>query len=151
MLLISGINIFHKQWQYNDLDKDIVTSTTKTGYVNDNITLKWLQHFTNYIKNKKQGAWLFFIIDNYDSHMTISFYNLATKNKIVLFCFSKYFNHLIQLLDIGVFQLFKYYYTDIIDKTVRLENEKFSKLKFLAVFQSFCNQTFKLNTIYHVF
>ena len=81
--------------------------------------------------------------------MTISFHNLATKNKIVLFRLLPHFTHLTQPLDVGVFQPFKHYYTDTIDKAVRLGDEKFGKLEFLTVFQSFRHQTFKSTTICH--
>lgn len=35
MLLISGVNILHKQCQHNDLDDEIQIGTTETGYAND--------------------------------------------------------------------------------------------------------------------
>ena len=83
--------------------------------------------------------------------MTLLFYNLATKNKIVLFRLPSHSTHLIQLLNVGVFQPFKYYHTDAINKAVWLSDEKFGKLKFLTIFQSFRNQTFKPTNICHAF
>ena len=83
--------------------------------------------------------------------MTLPFYNLATKNKFVLFCLLSHTTYLTQPLDVAVFQPFKYYNTDVVDKTVRLGDEKFGKLEFLAAFQSFRNQTFKPTTIRHAF
>ncbi len=83
--------------------------------------------------------------------MTLPFHNLATENKILLFRLPLHSTHLTQPLDVVVFQRFKYYHTDAIDKAVRLGDEKFGKLEFLAKFQSFCNQTFKPTTIHHAF
>lgn len=71
--------------------------------------------------------------------MTILFHNLATKNKIVLFCLLLYSTHLTQPLHDGVFQPFKHYHIDAIDKAVWLSNEKFGKVEFLATFHSFYN------------
>ena len=150
-LLIFKISILYKQCQHNDLNGNIVISITETSYINDNVALEQLQHFVDYIKNKRQDTWLLLIIDGYESYMTISFHNLATKNKIVLFYFLPYFTYLIQPLNVRVFQLFKHYHIDAIDKVVRLGDKKFGKLKFLAVFQLFCNQTFKPITICHAF
>ncbi len=79
--------------------------------------------------------------------MITPFHNLATANKIVLFRLSPHSTHLTQPLDIEVFQPFKHYRTDAIDKAVRLCDEKFGKLEFLAAFQSFRNKTFKSSTI----
>lgn len=50
--------------------------------------------------------------------MIILFYNLDTKNNIILFYLLLYFIIFISTLDIKVFQSFKHYYTDEIDKTI---------------------------------
>lgn len=91
------------------------------------------------------------MMDGYGSYMIISFYNLATENKIVLFRFPLQNTNLTQPLDIGIFQLFKHYYTYTIDKVVWFGDEKFGKLEFLSAFQSFCNQIFKPTTIRYAF
>ena len=83
--------------------------------------------------------------------MTLPFHNLAIGNKIVLFRLPLHSTHFTQPLDVGVFQPFKYYYMDVIAKAVRLGDEKFGKLEFLAAFQSFCIQNFKSTTIRHAF
>ena len=66
--------------------------------------------------------------------MTLTFHNLATNNKIILFRLPLHSTHLIQPLNVGVFQPFKHYYTDVINKIVWLGDEKFGKLEFLAAF-----------------
>ena len=77
--------------------------------------------------------------------MTIPFHNVVTENKIVLFHLPPHSTHLTKPLDVGVFQPFKHYHTDAIDKAVQLGDE------FLSAFQSFRNQPFKLTTIRHAF
>lgn len=54
MLLISRVKILYKQYQCNDLGKNIEIDITKTDYINDDITLEWFQHFINYIKNERR-------------------------------------------------------------------------------------------------
>ncbi len=71
--------------------------------------------------------------------MTIPFYNLAIKNKIVSFHLKPYSTNITQPLDVEVFQSFKYYHTDAIEKSVQLGGENFGKLKFLSAFQLFHN------------
>ena len=133
------------------MNKDIVIDIIETSFTNNDIIIKWLYYFINHTKNKRRGARLLILIDSYRLYMTIPFHNLVTKNKIVLFCLPPYSTYLTQPLDIGVFQLFKHYHTDAIDKVVRLGDEKFGKFKFLATFQSFRHQTFKPTTICHAF
>lgn len=83
--------------------------------------------------------------------MTIQFYNLTFKNKIILFYLLPYFIYLTKPLDIGVFQFFKYYYTNAINKIIWLDDKKFGKLEFFAAFQLFCNEKFKSTTICYIF
>ena len=52
--------------------------------------------------------------------MTIPFFELATATNIVLFRLPAHFTHLTQPLDVGVFQSFKHYHTEAIDRAVRL-------------------------------
>ena len=91
------------------------------------------------------------IIDWFGSALTIPFFELATANKVALFQLPAYSTHFIQLLDVGVFQPFKHYHTEAIDQAVRLRDTQFSKLKFLAAFQTMRAQTFKSSTIRHAF
>lgn len=151
ILLVFRVNILQKKCQHNNLNSTIVIDLTETSYANNNTALEQLQNFINYIQNKRQSACFLLIIASYCSYITLLFYNLATKNKIVLFHFLSYSRHFIQLLDIGIFQCFKYYYTHTIDKAVQFNDEKFSKLEFLTVFQLFCNQIFKSKIIRYFF
>lgn len=86
------------------------------------------------------------VIDGFGSHSTLPFFELASVNKILLFHLPPHSTHLTQPLNVGVFQPFKHYHTEAIDKAVRLGDSQFGKLEFLAAFQLFCNQTFKLST-----
>ena len=70
---------------------------------------------------------------------------------MVLFHLSPNCTYLTQPFDIKVFKPFKHYYIDAIDKVVRLEDEKFYKFEFVAIFQSFYYYTFKPITIYYIF
>ena len=70
--------------------------------------------------------WLWIINDYTISH------NLAIKSKIVVFRPPAHSIYLTQPLDAGVFQPFKHCHMDVIDKPVRLGDEKFDKLEFLA-------------------
>lgn len=118
MLLVSGVNILYKQCQHDNLDGDIVIDKTETSYANNDTAFEQLQHFIYHTQNKKRGAWFLLIIDSYGSYITLPFYNLTTENKIFLFCLPLYSTHFTQSLNVGIFQSFKHYYTDAIDKAV---------------------------------
>ena len=151
LIIISGVQILHKWCQENDLHDDILIGTSDSGYSNDDLAMDWLNHFIEHTSSKRQGAWLLLIIDGFGSHMTIPFFELATANNIVLFRLPAHSTHLTQPLDVGVFQPFKHYHTEAIDRAVRLGDCQFGKLEFLAAFQGFRNETFKPSTIRHAF
>ena len=151
LIIISGVQILHKWCQENDLHDDILIGTSDSGYSNDDLAMDWLNHFIEHMSSKRQGAWLLLIIDGFGSHMTIPFFELATANNIVLFRLPAHSTHLTQPLDVGVFQPFKHYHTEAIDRAVRLGDCQFGKLEFLAAFQGFRNETFKPSTIRHAF
>ena len=150
LIIISGAQVLHK-WCENDLDGDTLFATSESGYSNDDIALDWLAHFIEHTANKRRGAWLLLIIDGFGSHLTIPFFELATANRIALFRLPAHSTHLTQPLDVGVFQPFKHYHTEAIDQAVRLGDTQFSKLEFLAAFQTMRTQTFKSSTIRHAF
>lgn len=67
MLLVSGVKFLHMWCQHNDLDGETIIGTTRTIYANDDTSLEWLQHFIDHTQNKRWGAWLLLIIDDYGS------------------------------------------------------------------------------------
>ena len=103
MMILSGALILEKLVQENDLDGDILLSTSPTGYFNDELTFKWLQHFERNSRKTQIGVWRLLILDGYRSHLTYEFYEYAQKYKIELFALPPYFTHLTQSLDVGCF------------------------------------------------
>ena len=45
MLILCEICILKKWAEENDFDEDILLATSPKGYSNDELTLKWLEHF----------------------------------------------------------------------------------------------------------
>lgn len=42
ILLVSRVNILHKLYQYNDLEKDTLIGIIESGYANNNTALEWV-------------------------------------------------------------------------------------------------------------
>ena len=110
-----------------------------------------MHHFIEHTRRKKSGDYILLIIDEFDSHSTILFFEFVVVNNIILFRFSTHSIHFIQFLDVGVFQSYKHYHAEAVDTAVKLKNKKFEKLKFLIAYQIFRTQIFKFFTIRHVF
>ena len=102
MMILSGALILEKLVQENDLDGDILLSTSPTGYFNDELTFKWLQHFERNSRKTQIGVWRLLILDGYRSHLTYQFYEYAQKHKIELFALPPHSKHLRSRLMLAV-------------------------------------------------
>jgi len=91
------------------------------------------------------------IIDDFGSHMTMEFLDLAIDNDIVLFKLPSHFTHLTQLLDVDVFQAYKSHHDQAIDRVVRRSDDRFDRMEFFVAFQTFRNATFRPSTLRHAF
>ena len=147
MIIIAGAWVLEKWAQHNDLDDDILLTTSPTAYSNDDLALDWLKHFDKHSRKGQVGAWRMLIMDGYGSHMTFEFFTYAKRNKIELFRLPPHSTHLTQPLDVECFQPFKHYHSEAIDQLMRGGGSDFDKLDFLSIFQNMRNQTFTSTTI----
>ena len=77
MLILCGILILEKWAEENNLDEDILLATSPTGYSNDELPLRWLEHFEIHSRESQVGFWRLLILDGYGSHLTYEFYEYA--------------------------------------------------------------------------
>ena len=107
MVIIAGVLILEKWAQQNDLNDDVLLTTSPTGYSNDDLAIDWLKHFDKHSRKGQVGAWRMLIMDGYGSHMTYEFFTYAKRKQIELFHLPPHSTHLTQPLDVGCFQPFK--------------------------------------------
>jgi len=79
--------------------------------------------------------------------MSIEFIKFCNSVNIVPFCLPSHLTHLLQPLDITVFQPMKHYHAQAIEEAVRNGDIEFNRTTFLHAFQSIRNKTFKKSTI----
>ena len=87
------------------------------------------------------------LFDGCGSHLTREVLSYMEANKIIPFCLLPHSTHLCQPLDVGVFQPFKHWHTEAIDKAMRQANGDYTRIDFLANFQVVHDQAFKQSTI----
>ena len=90
-------------------------------------------------------------MDEYSSNLTYEFYDYAQKHCTELFRFPPHSTHLTKSLDMGCFQPYKHYYTEVIDNAIRVGAGDYGKLEFLGSLQIIWSQTFKKSTIRSAF
>ncbi len=147
MILQSKQTLYNQAIYNNSLEKTSL-STSDFEHSNDNLAMDWLRHLDKYSAKEQVRLYFHPIIDGYSSHLTHEFWSYDKKHKIMLFCLFLYYTHLTLLLDVVCFQSFKHYYTQAINRIVRLDNVEFGRLKFLAKFQTMTEKIFTKATIW---
>jgi DDE superfamily endonuclease len=126
----------------NDMDGNILFSRSDSGFVNDKLTLRWLQHFNEFTKNRTAGRYRMLIFDGYGSHITQEFVEYCWENHIRPFQLPPHSTHLTQPLDVGAFQKFKYEFKQCLREEVFYGTTEISKADFFDMFPRFSARTF---------
>lgn len=138
MLIFKGADlVMHKWFAANDLHRSITLASSEFVYINDDLAIDYIKHFIDVVKRKRVGIYLLLIMDDCDSHKIYEFGDLCIKNNIISFLLPSHFTHILQSLDVGVFQAYKQHHENELYKVVLRGNVKFDKLAFLVVFQIF--------------
>jgi hypothetical protein len=108
IVIIAGQVIKEKHFP-KGLNDGIRIAVSKSGYTNDLLSFKWLKHFDMQTR-PPNGEWRMLIMDGYKLHLTIEFvdYCYQPDVKISLFLLPPHSTHILQPLNIGVFQSFKH-------------------------------------------
>jgi hypothetical protein len=150
MIIISGI-AFKEQHFDNDLDDDVLFGMSESGYTNDRLSLEWIKHFDKQTKDSKEGKYQMLIMDGHGSHLTHEFVDYCWAHNIVPFLLPAHTTHLLQPLDIGVFQSYKHWHQESLEESVRYGGASYTKLDFLAGLNKIRSCTFKKNTVVSAF
>ena len=134
-------------WYNNDLDSEIATTVSETGFTNDWISLMWVKHFEKFSAIKQQGAWRLLLMDGHGSHHTYEFLKYYEEHKIKVLDMPSHTTHLLQPLDVGVFQPLKHWHLEAVNKAVQQGDETYTKVEFLNAFNTFRPKAFKASTI----
>ena len=98
-----------------------------------------------------QSEWKLLLMDNYESHETGKFLKLVNDNHILSYPLIPHLIHCMQLLDVGVFQLYKYQHNIAIRNALANLSFKYDIRSFLQDLPTIRENIFKKKTIRHVF
>lgn len=91
-----------------------IGGATPTGWSNEEMFLKFLNHFLNHVKSSKEER-VMLLLDNHESHLSIEVLDLASDNGIVMVTFPPHCSNRLQPLDLTVFGPLKTYYNQAVD------------------------------------
>jgi hypothetical protein len=135
---------------------DYQLAHSDSGYNNSEIALEWLKHFEREsrpaFKELVENEWLkhsgipfqeaqeeapkcrpkrLLLLDGHESHINVPFIDFAEAHSIIILALSPHSIHLIQPLDVGVFQPLKGAYSRVLEIEVRAGETVFGKAEFM--------------------
>ena len=90
-------------WFNNNIDETATFGVSETGFMNDELTLQWLEHFDARSAVRQVGQYRLLLQDNFGSYCTMEFLDYSEKRKIINYFLPPYTTHFLQPLDVGVF------------------------------------------------
>ena len=103
--------------------------------------------FDNYSRQYQSGAWRLLLFDRFGSHLTKQFIEYCDFCNIIPFSLPSHTSHLLQPLDVTVFQPFKHWHKRTVEIAVHTGCVDFNKVEFLHNVQLIRSNTFKRGTI----
>lgn len=155
-LILSGQRHMGNWYRTPELEEDTKIILSDSGYSNDEISFQWLQHFEEWTKIRKRGGRTespirLLILDGHGSHHTLEFLEYCDTHNIIPFGLPPHLTHLLQPLDMAVFQPLKHYQAKALDTLIRDGIGEITKLEFLSYIQQIRKQAFKKDTILSAF
>ncbi|OWT42482.1 DDE superfamily endonuclease domain-containing protein [Pochonia chlamydosporia 170] len=133
------------------LDEDTALGLSETGYSNDELSLEWIRHFDKHTASTAKGVKRLLILDGHGSHHTKEFIEYCDSHNIIPFGLPSHLTHILQPLDVCVFQPLKHYHAKALDLAVRDGCTNVTKLEFLATINDVRKRAFRRSTIFSAF
>ena len=123
--------VYHlRRYFNNNIDSDILWARSDSGFTNDKLTLSWLKHFNQFTENRTVGRYRMLIFDGFGSHDTQDFIDFCQEHRIRPFQLIPHLTHLIQPLDISVFQKSKDEFRKLLREEVFYRAKEITKADF---------------------
>ena len=118
MIICLGQRII-ESWIHNNLLGNEVIAQSATRYTNKAITVAQLQHFITFIKARQDKSQKLLLLDGHLIYKNLDFVILAHDNYIALLEYPSHLMHILQPLNVSVFQPWKHYHNQAIHQLIR--------------------------------
>jgi hypothetical protein len=149
MVILSAV--MHGAKWFTELPDGYLVGVSETGYSNDELSMAWLAHFDRFSSRRQLGAYRLLIMDGCGSHCTKQFIEFCDERNIIPFCLPPHTSHLLQPLDVVVFQPYKHYHAEAVEAATPTGCTNFDKAEFLDAIHEIRCQTLKPSTILSAF
>jgi hypothetical protein len=145
--IVKGVVVL-KKWFMDIRAKDFGIAVSDTAYSNDRIFISWLQHWERLSREKaickETGIqkWRLLLLDGSDTHLTITSLQYCQERKVAVFLIPPHTSHFLQPLDVSVFQQWKHFHSEELDKSVRQGVGDLNKEQFFSYVEKIRERTF---------
>ena len=124
--------IYREYWYtITHLPDNCIIGQSESAYNNDQLTMKWLVYFQQFSAKRQSGVYRLLLLHGFVTHCTKEFIDYCDNHKIIPFCLPPHSSHLLQPLDVIVFQLYKHYHAEAVEAATRMGCGDFDKAQFL--------------------
>lgn len=135
-LIVQDTNHLAHWYSQTNIPGDWIIKTIINGWTNNEIGLKWICHFNQYIKSRAKGAYRILILNGHKSHKSPKFDVFCKNNNIIILCLPSYLSHLLQPFDIGCFNPLKRAYDKELKGFIKSHINHITKTEFLIIFHT---------------
>lgn len=114
-VILPGTRHMESWYKKTLLGLDYIIGVSETGYINAILAFQWIQHVEYHTRRyqKVQGGYRLLLVDGHTSHLTKEVVEYCEQHKIILFILPSHSTHLLQPLDVAVFQPYKHYHSKV--------------------------------------
>jgi len=118
MLVLPGTLHLEDWTTKTNLEDNVLLAVSDTGYSNDQLELELISHFDRFSSQRHTGAYRLLLLNGHGSHCIREFISYCDEKKIIPFCLPPHTTHLLQPLDVVVFQPLKHYDVEAINYAI---------------------------------
>jgi hypothetical protein len=132
---------------FQHLPDGYLLAASNSGYTNEELAIGLAKHIIKYTGNYQKGNYRMLLFDGHDSHVTKDFLEILEDAHIIPLLLPPHTTHFLQPLDVGVFQPYKYWHTQAVDRATRIIGGEFTKTEFLHYLHSIRKRALKPTNI----
>ena len=107
-VLIIPRKVHMNSWYHESLHGTELILLSESGYLNDQLAMKWLKHFITHTKSTSESEYKLLLLNSHLSHLSLAFTIRADECNILTYAFPSHLTHILQPLDVGIFQPYKH-------------------------------------------
>jgi len=135
-LIFKGV--YQQSSWYDRLDCQAAKiATSLKGWTDSHLGLVWLKkHFDVETTKRLHGEYRLLILDGHESHCTLEFIEYAVEKKIILLVLPPHTTHMLQPLDVAIFQPLAKYYSSEVGQNSHEKHYWLQKEDFITYYQN---------------